>query len=396
MSSFFSSKKNAYQKNNRLILVLDIGSSSVTGSIIFFQKNKQATVIFSCGNIHPQDSQTSLNKKMNAGRMEDSISQSLSIVLSKISSDGYVEIKKHGFSPKEMENVHIFLSSPWHISQTRIFHVHREKRMFVNDRVIKGMMEQEKESFIKSLNQTSFRADDSEAPTISEKFELIENRLMAVTLNGYSTNDPNNKFADSFELDLHFCAVENTFLSKIKETILRTVRVSGVFFHSFPFIAFNEIRESEMGKNWILLLVGDDISDIVIIKNRIMVETITFPAGKNYFIKRLSSALNVVPSIALSSLRTYEDNNAEHSVVSQIETSLKESFNDWQKIFHEALASFSGEYFLPRKYHVSVGTSFAKIFSNFFSQFLSMEKTVQFSEDKISMELSFLSRIVHK
>src|SRR6266568_4891650 len=96
----FSKSKN----NKELVLVFNIGSSSVGGALFFAQSSGIPKIIFST------TEQIRLEEKMNSDRFYTLAMQSLETVVGRVYKAGLG-------APKEIFCV---LSSPWHVSQTRI------------------------------------------------------------------------------------------------------------------------------------------------------------------------------------------------------------------------------------------------------------------------------------
>lgn len=238
-------------------------------------------------------------------------------------------------SPEAPHKIFCILSSPWHVSQTRVISYKKDKPFVFHDFMLEEIVKNEEENFLKSV-----------AFSPGEKGRVIENKAVKVRLNGYETFTPYGEEAKAAEVSCYLSAAGENILSKITDVLEKRLGYAPIEFHSFSMAVFSVMRDiSRSSGAFLVVNVGGEVSEVHFVKENILLESASFPIGWNYFLRRLSPAFRS-PSAASLARLAGEDaiTPKEAESFSRASSSVKES---WLGYFRKALVAMASEFYLP-------------------------------------------------
>ena len=319
----FSFLKNS--RESTVIAVFDIGSASVGGALISFHAGEKPKIIWSA-----RESMVFQND-LNFGRFLSSMLETLEKVLIKMQQS-------------EMPHPRSFLcifSSPWYASQTRVIKMKQDKEFAVSKRVVEDLVAREIESF-KVLNIGKYKRMGE------EDVEIMETHTVQVKLNGYITDNPYGMRAKNLEMSLYISMAPKRVLSSVKSRITKTFGSRNIKFCSFSLTAFSTIRDIFSHKNDFLFMdISGEVADISLVKGNVLLETASFPLGKNFLLRRLSSGLNTVHEEVASLFTMYREEKTNDATKEKIQKILEGSRDEWLKSLQQGLRSLSDDLTLP-------------------------------------------------
>ncbi|MBP6855042.1 MAG: hypothetical protein KBD26_01305 [Candidatus Pacebacteria bacterium] len=320
--NFFSNKNS-----EDLALVLDIGSASVGGSLVKFPKGKnpaKPTIVYSVRTdlIFEED----LNFESFLAKML----LALADVVKKV-HDARIGAPKFAYCT---------LASPWYASQTRIIKLSKNTPFVFSHKLADELIEKERKNF---ENEHAGRYRE-----LGENVRILEAKTIRVSLNGYRVKDPIGVKATDLDMTLYLSMSPEAILVSIEEVIEKVFRLKKISYSSFAFASFITTRDLFVHEdNFILLDIGGELTDISIIKDGMLIESVSFPYGKNFLLRKVSRALKRTGGEALSLYRIYSDLKLEKNLADKFSEVLKEAQSEWLSNFSNALAGISVELGIP-------------------------------------------------
>src|SRR3989344_1687245 len=314
-------------KQDETIAIIDIGSSSVGVAFATAPKGAKPRILWSARE------EMVFQTELNFSRFFSAMTDSLGRVLARAVQSGH----------KMPRTFLVSLASPWYIAQTRRVHVARFKPFIITKKGITKLIEQEVASF-QDYRLPNYRK------VVSEETRLLEAQSIQIKLNGYEVGDPYGTPATNMDMWVYISMSPGSVLDAVKNTLNKHVHAKTIEFHSFPLLAFSTIRDIFTEANDFLLLdISGEVTDMSIVRDDVLLETISFPLGKNFLIRRIASAQSTSPEEALSLLHLYLEGRADEKTRMQIQTVLLAARGEWIALFTEALGNFSKELALPHK-----------------------------------------------
>ena len=182
------------KNKDKLMLVFDIGSSNVSGALFEAQDSGIPKIIFST------TEGIKFEEKIYTERFLLLTMQALEVVVNKI-------YKSSAGIPEE---IFCILSSPWHISQTRIINLKKNTPFIFTAKLAEDLIKKEIGLFEEEHSSKTVNID---APN-----RTIELKNIKTILNGYETTEPLSKKIKELEMIVFISMGEETILKKI-ETI---------------------------------------------------------------------------------------------------------------------------------------------------------------------------------
>ena len=323
MSFLFGGKKI---RRGESVAVFDVGSGSVGYAILKVG-----------GTSHRQGGAGGLSME-SAGRVEMVFAgkpepERFSAGMLKALGEAAEALRKS--SPKIPSRIFCILSSPWHVSQTRVISYKKDKPFIFHDFMLEEIIRKEEENFMKSA-----------APSSGERGRIIEKKAVKVRLNGYETHTPYGKKAVSAEISCYFSTVPEIIFSKMTEVLEKKMGSAPIEFHSFSMAIFSVMRDIYSRSDAFLVVnVGGQISEVLFVKENVLLESASFPIGRNNFLRGLSSAGHAPSAASLARLHSEKAITPEETESFARNAGLvKES---WLGYFRKSLIAMASEFYLP-------------------------------------------------
>jgi len=345
------------------MLVFDVGSSSVGGALFEVHKSGVPKIIFSVREL------IILEEKIDTDRFLFLTLKSLNIVASKICVAGF----------GRPSNIFCVLSSPWYASQTRIIKLEKNVPFLFTSKLADTLIQKE---------IALFKEEQAKTLDIDNKIRPIEFKNIKTILNGYTTADPFNKKARKLEMIVLISMSAEQILKKMEETIFRHFHSEEVKFSSFAMVSFALVRDMFVyQEDFLLVDIAGEMTDVSMIKKDILSDSISYPLGSNFMIRRMAKSLNCALSEAKSLFSLFKDKHAAESMEKKLEPTINKLKTEWLKSFQESLFKLSSDISIPSTVFVTVDQDLA----DFFVDIIKTEQFGQYALTDSKFKVVFLS-----
>ncbi len=349
MNSFLSSKKSEVS----LEIVLDIGSKSVGGAI--FEKSGMGKPNI----LYTAREPIAFQKVLTGESLLTAMLRACELVLVHLEKYGISHLSGVTKSRYRVASVAAIVSSPWHISDTKVLKLTQEKPSVITKLLVQSLIDAEEKEFEAAVGATPKKSNKS--PGVREK-KIIEMRL-----NGYPTSNPYGKSARTLELLLFASVATAQTLEKIQSAAHAHFPEAHFEFHTFSLAAFAAIRDTFKDcEQFITVQAGGEVTDITIVKKGVIVETISFPLGHNTLLCLLDTLCIGHPNCTLEGLiALYLEKKGTSEDRNKVERAILQTKASWLELFNGALSNFSAESFLPKSVFLFEDALCAPLFEDF-------------------------------
>ncbi len=329
--------------NNKVFAVFDISSSSVAGGHVLSQDKNSCSFLASARLDAP------LQDDLNIDRFVSETIKNFNNVISIIKK---ADVHKPTF-------LQVVLASPWYSSQTRLIFYKKEKGSFIcTQKIIDDLVSKEVE-FVLSNNDTSFNFFDKESV-------IIEKQISQIKLNGYHTNSPFGKKAESIEIFLTMTISPKKIINLIKDLIIREYGTIDIGFTTSPYTTFIVTRDNfKINGECMIVDIGEEITDVAFVKNDLFLYQHSFPIGTYSLYRQINKnggGHNSVESKAL--LESYRLNKLSDNSVNLIDKSIVFFKNEWQENLQKVLENGHYGFCIPKNCFLISDQRFEMIFTN--------------------------------
>ena len=355
----FSSNKD----KSELVLVFDIGSSTVGGALFWTDKIGVPKIVFSVREPIP------LEESIEAEKFFSLTIKTLSIVSKKVHEAGIG-------APKEIFCV---LSSPWHVSQIRVIRLEKNESFLFTSKFASGLIQKEI-----ALFEGEYLA---KYPGTKSSVRSIEYKNIKTMLNGYETSLPLDQRTKDLEMTILISISEEEILQKIEETIKQNFRFKQIKFSSFLLASFAVVRDLYAHKDSFLLVdIGGEVTDISMMKKNMLRESISFPLGFNFMVRGVARESHTTWSEAKSSISLLKDGHATPEVIKNPGSILERLKTEWLTSFQASLSKLTNDIYVPSTIYLVVDENMA----DFFSGIIKNEQFNQYTLAESKFEVVFL------
>jgi hypothetical protein len=341
------------RKKQKVIAVLEVASDSVGGMLI--QQNKESNPkIISRARIP-----VNFLLDINFDAFWRCTRASLQQVLQKLLKD----------YPQGPDVCLCVFLSPWFISQTKIVNVQRKESFKTTRSFFEKLLKAEEENFMRDKS----------------KF-FIEHEIVKVELNGYYTKSPLEKFAKTVRAYIYLSLGIKEVKTEIEKEVLKNFGDIPLSFKTFPLLAFKILSNIINTQEGLILVdIGGEITDISLLRKDSLEETVSFPLGRNFLLRKIASEFKTFPKEAPSLLQTCLKGHAAKCNAEKISQILQGAGRKWCDSFTKALESISENTPLPQNLFLMGEESISSQFIEF----------IKCTEDKKFSKFTLLGKPFH-
>ncbi len=248
---------------------------------------------------------------------------------------------------------HCFLPSLFSVAQTKVLS-YREDQDFIFER---KLMED-----ICQREIASFQEKNADS---TDKFQLVENKIIQIKLNGYEISKPFGQKAKTATIVQYVSGSPASVLEALRGAIKKQNHHDSILFHSFPVAAYGALHTLLGTKQSFLALeVGGELTTVCLIRHGILLESLSFPCGQSTVVRELASRLSSSYPETLSTLQAAARRELAAESVARLTAPLEAGRNLWQNGLAEALTALSETTVLPETAIVMAPSGLDKLFSD--------------------------------
>lgn len=346
---FFSKTKKA----SDLVAVFDVSSSSVGGMLLLRDKANTPKILFSVREPVLYEENVSIEKLFSETL------RSLSLVADALSKQALGAPSK----------IFCILSSPWHISETRIIRVQKDTPFVFTEKLSESLLAKEVD-----LLKEEYSKKYAYVGTAIRPIELKNVRIM---LNGYETTRPLHQSTKDLEMTLFISLSAEDVCKQIEQLFVKRLSVAPVQFSSFTLASFAVVRDIHVQNDmdFLLIHISGEVTEISIVKNNVLHESGSFPLGSNSIVRNVFSSASSNIGEAKSLVSLLKDDHAGDTVKKALNPALLEARLNWLHKFEELLASLSHDVSIPSLIYLTT----TKDNADFFAEIITNEQFSQYT-----------------
>ena len=323
---FFSRKTEG-----KLILMLEIQSSLVRGSLIWFRTGTSPVILSSDSRPIPY------KQNSNSAYLVKTALKGLSEIIDAASRRSKVPSadKGHELLPTRIEEVHYVLSSPWVVSQARTLAMSFEKETDITADRMADILNKERGNLI---------------PADGKPLEVVEEKIFDVRLNGYSIPNWLDKPTRELEVAYAVSASGGDYIKRLREASAGIVRPDRIHFHSALLLQYIGLRKVMPAREtYTLLHIHGEITDAVVVDHGLCLFFCSYPMGVNNIVRKIAAATKTDIETAGSLLSLYLGERLDEAHMRSSEPVMREMSEGWSREFEKLFKGNPLAEALPRE-----------------------------------------------
>src|SRR3989344_1180746 len=306
------------------VLIFHLGSGNVAATIVDIAPSAPV-LLWSFRQEMP------FHERLQFDRFRKGMIATLNVVAQTVQKEGLPKVGGH--VPNQIIMV---MASPWYVSQTALLKYDHKTPVTVDMHFddIKRFLHEKKEAL---KNNTS-----------GGTAVLVEQKIIQTSLNGYPTAHPYGKRVRSMETAVFLAMLGADVYRDVTDTVTRVFHRGPTTFHSFALASFTTMRNLFASEeNFLLMDVGSEVTDIGIVRDGVLLETISFPRGKNFIYRSVAENLKTLPEETRSRIELYRSGSSNTVESGRISAALTAAGKEWQEQFLRSLAGLAKTTALP-------------------------------------------------
>ncbi len=337
---YFSASLENLKKYKEVALLVDIGSGSIGVAFVLFKRGKIPRVLYNTR------LPFAVAEKPDSSNLVSGMTLALNQLISSLPTAGF-----------QISSVFITFSSPWFISKTKTIHVAEKIPFAITERFLDQVSATEEKALQEELSSDG-----------ASSFEVVEKSIIHTKVNGYVLDNSIGKKTNEFDAFLHMSVVPKSIIDTVSDIVFKHTHIIKEKFliHTFPLVSFSVVRDLfNSTADFLLMDITGEVTDLTLVRDNVIVQTVSFPYGRNSIVRKIGASLAVTPEIAESTLHMYIEKKLEGESVTKVETTLWQEEKEWTKYFEDARSQFSEGSALPGKIYITADSDMESIFTNF-------------------------------
>lgn len=300
-----------------VVAVLEISSGGVSGALFLKDRKKLPFVLATTSK------KIRTRESVDASMLQKEILAAVDQICSELQTRAIVKPSK----------IYCVLSTPWAHGELRSIHVKKEKEF------------QFTEVYAQKLITSEIAKLQGE---IKKDLQIIDKKITKVSLNGYNVKSPHGQKTTAVVLEMFLSFAYKSFVQDLEDKIHKTFK-SKIFFTSQMLADFFFARDSMFAsKDALILNIGAEITEVVLVKGEYMTSTAFFPYGANNLIRNMAIKLGKTIAETESLFRLYNDNSLDVQSEELVERGAKFATDMWQSGLKQVLLEMLPNRHLPQ------------------------------------------------
>jgi cell division ATPase FtsA len=320
--SFFKTQKE------EVSLLIDIGTGSIGAAVVRFQKGQKPAIL------HSIRSAFAVGDMQSRPQLLVDATEALSDVLARLMQAAFDGHARKG-AQRKIQSVHISFSCPWFVSRTKRVQRENLSEFAVTAPFVESVVAEEAKLF-----QQEIVSGDQQAVFEGEP-RIVEKAIVHATINGYSLRDVIGKKAKAFDAYICLAAISQETIGSIADAIFAHTHVprEHMTFHTFPVVALSAICTiAPESTDFLMMDVTGETTDLTLVRDGILLQTVSFPSGRNFVLRQVGKAFGISPEIAESSLRLCTEGKTDDETARQMDVAMADVEKEWSIYFENALS----------------------------------------------------------
>ncbi len=307
MSLLRKSKKRPAVKKS---LILHIGSDRVTGTLALFSEFDRPHIV------EMVEKEIRLTSHESEREFTSLFRKAIADVADSLVRGGH-------FIP---EYVYVSLESPWFVGQTRTVYYSKKDTFLFSENMAHTLIDEDFRAY-------KLSAEDA----FGEPLQMLDKSVIGTKLNGYSVENPYGKRVREVSISYFASLAPKSFIDDLCDDLERVVRGKIRFFSSPAALSGALYMTLEHYKKLLVVSIGGEVTELLYIENGMLVNTGTFPSGRNFLIRTLGNELKQNPLEIFSLLNMCAAGRAHDTIAKKVTRIVEGVENEWRKELRKAV-----------------------------------------------------------
>lgn len=338
MASLFRSNNN----KETLVVLLDIGSASVGGALVVLRDEALPEIVYTTRQ------QMVVHRQMQIERLVALMGDTFQSVLDDLSKNGVKHLTFTKRGSLRPHSAYCTFSSPWHVSQVSTMALHEDEPFLVTEHLLQELITQE----VANVRQRHGLFDDLE--DASNNMMLIEKKVTNLKVNGYHVSHFDEQLVTMVDMLLYTSFLPEDIMSLIEREVKNSFGLKKVHMSSYILSFFTMMRNMwHDEEDFLLIDVSGEVTEISLVKDGALFETISFPLGSNGMMRSLAHDLDTSIEEVRSLLSMHSAGTSDEATTARVEAALVAVEEMWRTSARTVLHTLSDGIFLPHRVFVT-------------------------------------------
>ncbi len=268
--------------------------------------------------------------------------QALAQSCADVMAKGIPHVSSRRVRSGHIDAVYCTYGSPWYVAQTQHVNVHLKKPVGITQKTLDALIAEHADATLSVP-----LAQQGDAPRI------LEHHIVDIRLNGYALKNPFGKTADRISFSIISGGVSSAFSKLVEDVVSRYVVTNRIVHHAGIATLFFGTRDAlAVGESFLLVDISAELTDIALVRNGILQETISFPVGIRTLMRSFAHQTRLMPQEVPGALRALGSDALASSRASALQKAATATRTEWIDACTRALIQVLARAPLPQQAYI--------------------------------------------
>ncbi len=270
----------------------------------------------------------------------------------------YISKKAHDGHHYRVGTVYVVLGSPYYLSHTALIKYREPKGFVITPDLVSSLVHSHR-------TLQSENAEQADLESLGQNPVTVAERIIHTKVNGYAISAPYGKRAKMLDLSVFKTEVASSVIQSMKREVEKFFACP-LYFEPLSLAIYVGLRDHvHFEEDFLFVVVGSEITEISLVRNGSLLETVSFPFGKNALIRHVARDIKSTENVVKELLPIYARGELQDEALSSLNAALSSGAQKWFPFFEKALVSLSDFSTVPQFVYVVGDPEVSLIFKSF-------------------------------
>ncbi len=353
-------------------IVFDINAESVGAAIVLSKDNSIPRIIYMCRESFRDGKGAERTARQTIDAMQNAFLRIENFLAKNVFSHPIFR----SYTPI---SAHYTFSEPWLESKIKTVTIEYSSPTLVTEKLISTIVEKEVKVFKQELIDKLGGG--------KTHFTIVENKITSIRLNGYEVEEYVGTKAKTVDVSLYISAIPTEIRDAVAFPAAGKVHPKKNYYASFSSAITEVVKQNVAEKEFVVLDILGPMTQAFIVRHGLLAAQVTIPVGDNMLINTVAKRLSVSHMEAVSLLKMFFRDHAEHNSALEIKKITTETRSLWRKEFETTINTLAEKISVPPLFFVLARSDEAP----FFVRALRRESILEFGVDRIPVRQTLLT-----
>jgi hypothetical protein len=257
-----------------------------------------------------------------------------------------------------VQSTYCILGAPFYLTYTALIKYREPKGFIVTKELVGSLLAGYRKS-------TDPEFTSHQEAVIGTAPMTVQEKILHMKVNGYNTSEPYGKHAESLDLSIFKTEASEEIVTAVKKEVNKFFSAP-LYIEPMSLAVYVALRDHvHFAEDFLFVVVGSEVTEVSLVRGFTLLETVSFPFGKNSLIRHLSRELKIPEEMVSGELDLYMQKTISANREPIMRNALTDAAEKWFGFYEKGLVSLSDQSVVPATVYLVTDAPLSGVFKTF-------------------------------